>query len=115
MSQILAIFNERNYIIYFCRQMPNTFHIFSLSPSFFSLSTMLIALDSQDESVANGRDTEHANYLHRGHKVGERQVLIRWSNCNIRSFLFFLFSYFFFQNAHKSVSIPPMKDKMFSF
>lgn len=97
--------------------MPNTFHIFSLSPSFFSLSTMLIALDSQDESVANGRDTEHANYLHRGHKVGERQVLIRWSNCNIRSFLFFLFSviFFFFQNAHKSVSIPPMKDKMFSF
>lgn len=72
------------------------------------------SINSQAESVANGRDTEHANYLHRGHKVSERQVLIRWNNGNIHSFLFFLFSVFF-QNAHKSVSISPMKDKMSSF
>lgn len=101
MSQILAILNERNYIIYFCRKMLNTFNISSLSPSFFSLfffsplSTMLIALETLSAWESNGRDTEHANYLHRGHKVSERQVLIRWNNCNIHSFLFFLFSVFF--------------------
>lgn len=94
--------------------MLNTFNISSLSPSFFSLfffsplSTMLIALETLSAWESNGRDTEHANYLHRGHKVSERQVLIRWNNCNIHSFLFFLFSVFF-QNAHKSVSIFPTK------
>lgn len=80
------------------------FSLFFFSP----LSTMLIALETLSAWESNGRDTEHANYLHRGHKVSERQVLIRWNNCNIHSFLFFLFSVFF-QNAHKSVSMFPTK------